>query len=304
MRYFLISMAFLFSLFSLSDASWSAASKPTPFKKMTPSKPKTLLGSSAPTPVKDDSGITFGFAYNARFTMQAEEQDDHSRDEYITHEFVPSLNYGNFRLRTVSDFYDHYKNPSSNEWDNTAIEGRWSWPVGDYFLIQPELRAALPLFQRKGNLNSYVGARMYFVLNTKNTMLPDLTLKYGPEFGKFNIKEEKMNTGKQDIFGQDIYKYFTDTRLRQRLYLGYNFTSKLMLMLFFQYDSNFLTDNSVQNNFYHEIFFEYAFLDNLSVDLGIANGGAVYTGDYQEIDNLKFYNRKSSEVYIGINFDI
>jgi len=165
--------------------------------------------------------------------------------------------------------------------------------MGEYFDLKPELLAALPLFRRSTDFNSYIGGRMTAMLNAKNAGVPDLLLRYGLQFGKLNYKEEMSGTD-----------YNIDTRLRQRVHLGYQFTEALSALIYFHYDSNFLYDNSVRNAFYHETLIAYAINSHITLDVGVANGGGVFSGENQEIDNLKFYNEKSSEAFMSLNLSL
>lgn len=309
MRTILISISFLFSVL-FSHASWAvsatSANKATQ-KKPPVSRPRIVTPTNTVKPVtvvEEEPAVKYGITYSARYTIQAEEQPSGARDEYYTHELIPSLSTTNHRFRVVLDFYDHFKAPQGNAWDPASFE--WAlntpWTLTDYILVKPEAAAAFLLFKtetQSDNLNSFLGARVNFILNSKNT-IPDLVLKYNIQFGKFNLKENS----EPDATKPDGFNYFVDTRLRHRVFLGYMITEKLMPMVFFQFDSNFLHDNSVTNKFYHETFVEYAFTENISINLGVANGGGVYTGEYQDVDNLKFYNKESSEYFVQMNFSI
>lgn len=309
MRTILISISFLFSVL-FSHASW-AASASSANKAITKKPPVSRPRPTTPTapitvaPIEEaPSALKFGVTYSPRYSIQAEEQTGGARDEYYTHELIPSMSTTNHRFRVVLDFYDHFKTPQANAWDPASFE--WAlnnpWTLTDYILVKPEASAAFLLFKTESqsdNLNSFLAARVNFILNSKNT-LPDLVLKYNIQFGKFNYKENSV----ADATKPDGFNYFVDTRLRHRIFLGYMITEKLMPMVFFQFDSNFLHDNSITNKFYHETFIEYAFTENISIDAGVANGGGIYTGDYQDIDNLKFYNKESSEYFIQMNFSI
>ncbi len=281
----------------LSNQTFAAQSQ-TP-KKTSPAltKPQPMPISSKPmnsTPIAP--GLSFGFDLNTRYTIQAEKQADGTRNEYLTYEFIPAFKTQDFRIRSISDFYYFVKDQSTNEWDNTSFEATLNtpWNLGAYFDLKPDLILALPIFRRTTDFNNYLGGRLTLILNSKNIGAPSLLFKYGVQFGKLSFKNEKT--------GAD---YNIDTRLRQRVHLGYQFTDAISALIYFHYDSNFLLDNSVRNAFYHETAISYAFIpDHVTLDLGVANGGGVFAGENQEIDNLKFYNEKSSEAFIQLNLGI
>jgi hypothetical protein len=254
--------------------------------------PGTFVNPTAVAPVADP-GVVFNFGLNLRYSMQAEEQPDGSRAEYITYEFIPSVKTQNYKFTMVSDFYYQVKDQSGNEWDNSQIDATINnaWAVGDYFKLSPNLLIGLPLFKRTSDFNHFIGGRLTAALNSKNTSVPDFIFKYGLQFAKFSFKN--------DITGTN---YNIDTRLRQRIHLGYNLTDSLMAMMYFHFDSNFLLDNSVKNNYYHETFVEYSFTENFNANLGISNGGGIYKGENQEEDNLNFYDKNSTEIFAGVGF--
>jgi hypothetical protein len=257
--------------------------------------PKPIATKPVTLPPVVDPGVTFGLEFNPRYTTQAEKQSDGTRSETITYEFVPSIKTLNYKLKTTSDFYYQVKDQSGNEWDNTLFDGTINnaWELGEYFKLSPNLLVALPLFKRTSDFNSFIGARLTLALNSKNADVPDLILKYGVQFGKLSYKK--------DITGGS---YNIDTRLRQRVHLGYQLTGSLLAFIYFHLDSNFLLDNTVKNSFYHESFLEYTINDHMNVSAGVSNGGGVFKGENQEEDNIKFYDKNSSEVFFGFGFNI
>ncbi len=250
-------------------------------------------------PLEPESTVKFGFTFNTRYVLQAEEQADGTRGQYFYHEAIPAINTDAFRFRAVMAYIDKFKTPATSEFDNTTLELRKNkpWDLGDYFMLQPEAIGALPLFQRTSNFNGYAGARLNLIVNSKNMEVPDFIFKYGFQFGKLFQKKENTGTEVEPNFS-------IDTRLRQRVHLGYQITPWLLAMTYFHFDSNFYFDNYIQNTFYHETFLEFAPLDFMAITLGLSNGGGVYTGDTQEQDNLRFYDSSSSEVFLqaGVSF--
>lgn len=292
-----ISVSFLFALslvISITTYAAPARTQKKPVQAIKPVQPRPVTSPYKPK-VAEDAGVTFGFDFMGRYTAQAEAQADGTRSEYITYEFVPAIKTQDYRFRAIADFIYQVKDQTGNEWDNTALEATINkpWAMGEYFDLKPELLAALPLFRRTTDFNSYIGARLTAMLNGKNAGMPDLLLRYGLQFGKLNYKEEMSGTD-----------YNIDTRLRQRVHLGYQFTEAFSALIYFHYDSNFLYDNSVRNAFYHETLIAYAINSHVTLDMGVANGGGVFSGENQEIDNLKFYNEKSSEVFMSLNLSL
>lgn len=292
-----IPVSFLFALsIVFSNVTFAAPARPVkkPVEAIKRVQPRPITSPYKPK-VVEDPGVSFGLDFMARYTAQAEAQADGTRSEYITYEFVPAIKTQDYRIRAISDFVYQVKDQTGNEWENTALEATINnpWPMGEYFLLKPELLAALPLFRRTTDFNSYIGARATAMLNSKNTAVPDLLLRYGLQFGKLNYKNEMSGTD-----------YNIDTRLRQRVHLGYQFTEALSALIYFHYDSNFLYDNSVRNAFYHETLIAYAINSHITLDVGVANGGGVFSGENQEIDNLKFYNEKSSEAFFSLNVSL
>lgn len=285
---FFVHFLFVLSVFAFNFVS--AAQISHPIKKSIPPVLGTIANTQAINP-----GLTFGFNLNTRYTIQAEKQADGSRNEYITYEFIPVIKTQDYRFRAVADFYYFVKDQKGNDWDNTSLEATLNtpWSVSSYFDLKPEILVAVPFFKQTSDFNNYVGGRLTLMLNSKNLNVPDLLLRYGVQFGKLSFKNEKT--------GND---YNIDTRLRQRVHLGYQFTDALSAMIYFHYDSNFLLDNSIKNSFYHETFFEYTINSFANIDLGVANGGGVYAGENQEVDNLKFYNETSSEIFIQLGLSI
>lgn len=297
-----ITGSFFFALsIVFTNLAFAAPAQPVkkPIQAIKPVQPRPITTPYKPK-VEADPGVTFGLDFMARYTAQAEKQADGTRSEYITYEFVPAIKTQDYRIRAIADFVYQVKDQAGNEWENTAIEGTINkpWALGEYFDLKPEILAALPLFRRTTDFNSYVGGRLTVMLKSKNAGIPDLLLRYGLQFGKLNYKNESI----KDANGVDVYNI--DTRLRQRVHIGYQFTEALSALIYFHYDSNFLYDNSVRNAFYQETLIAYAINSHVTLDMGIANGGGVFSGENQEIDNLKYYNEKSSEAFFSLNLSI
>lgn len=285
MRNIILCLAFLFS-----SVVRSAETTVQPVKILRPG----VVKPAAVKQIAEDPGLTFSLSLNLRYSVLAEEPPAGTvRSEYATYEFVPTIKTQNYKLFAVADFYHQMKGANTSEWDNTLFDGTINdpWLIGDYVKLSPDILLAVPLFQRGSDFQSFIGARLTAALNSANTALPDLILKYGIQFGKLSYKSEMTNGA-----------YNIDTRLRQRVHLGYKITEALTAMLYFQFDSNFLYDNTVKNTFAHETTLKYAFSESFSANIGIANGGGLYKGANQEEDNLKFYDKNTTEVFAGVGF--
>lgn len=279
---------------SFAQAAGVTKSNQLPVKSKILKTETVMPKATKPIPVAIDPGTVFGLEFNPRYSF-GEKQTDGSRAEYITYEFVPSIKTQNYSLKMTSAFNYQTKDQTGNEWDNTLFDGTTNspWALGPYFNLSPNILLSLPLFKRTDDFQNFIGARLTLALNSKNADVPNLILKYGVQFGKLNFK----NT-------QTAGNFNIDTRLRQRIHLGYQITEQLLAFIYFHLDSNFLNDNSVKNAFYHESFLQYSFNDNFNTSIGLTNGGGVFKGKDQEEDNLKFYDKNSSEIFVALGFAI
>lgn len=256
--------------------------------------------------VAADKGLQFGFTFNERYAIQSEQQDNGTRSEYFTHEFIPTLKTTNYIFNATFDYYDYYKTPEASNWENTQFDMSINEPWDTaYFKFTPMGLAVAPIFKKQSEVSFQyaVGARLTAALKSKDLDIPDFIFKYGLQVMKFGQKlefQEDPATGQPVLDAAGEKQYYTDFRLRQRFHLGYKLTDNLLAMMYFHFDSNFLFDGSVRNGFYHETFLEYTINDNVSINAGTSNGGGIFTGDYQEKDNLKFYSKESSEYFAGL----
>lgn len=246
-------------------------------------------------PYEPDSSVKFGADLSVRYSAQPEEPAGQSRREYLYYEFIPAISTEDYRFRAIFGFTDNFKTPGNTEWENTAFEFRKNkpWDLGDYFQLQPELLAQVPLFQRGSDFNGAAGGRLNLIANSKNWGLPDLIFKYGFQAMKMFYKQENSGTEADP-------NYNTDIRLRSRVHLGYQLTPWLLAMTYFHIDSNFYYDNYLKNNFYHETFLELTPLSFLLIDVGVTNGGGVYKGDNQDQDNVRFYDGDSTDIFVAV----
>ena len=253
-----------------------------------------------------DTGLQVGFAFNERYSVQAEQQDNGTRTEYFTHEFIPTLKTTNYVFNATFDFYDYYKTTEASKWDNTQFDAALNNPWDtEYFKFTPMVIVIAPLFKKEAEVSFQyaAGGRLTAALKSKELDIPNFIFKYGWQVLKFGQKlkfQEDPKTGLPLLDAAGEKQFNTDFRLRQRFHLGYKLTEKLLAFMYFHYDSNFLFEGTVRNGFYHETFLEYAINENIAINLGTSNGGGVFVGDYQEKDNLKFYSKESSQYFAGL----
>lgn len=310
-----ISVCYVFVLsLILSQFVYSAPvksiGKPKPLL-VKPSPAKAPQNKSFVSPLvetKPDSEFKFGLTLNEKISMQVERQDDGSRSEYFTHELIPSLTTTNYNFLADFIYYDYFNQPSQSNWDMTAFVAGINkpWDTTDFFTLSPQVLVIAPLFLKSSiDFQGAVAGQLTAALKSKDLDVPNLILKYGLRVMKFSQKNEYKVDGQGnavlDSAGEKQYN--TDWRLRQRFHLGYNLTGRLTAMFYFHFDSNLLFNSEYRNGFFHETSLSYAVNDTLSLSLGTTNGGGIYTGDYQEIDNLKFYSKESSEYFAGLGLE-
>jgi hypothetical protein len=304
--YFLFALSVVFSNVAYSaSAKVVKKSKPVLVKPAPVKEPRDRSFAPPLKEKKPDPGFKFGVSLSERISMQVERQDDGSRSEYFTHELVPTLKTTNYNFLADFIYYDYFNAPAKSNWDMTAFVAgiNHPWDVTDLFTLSPQVLVIAPLFLKNSvDFQGAVAGQLTAALKSKDLDVPNLILKYGLRVMKFSQRNEYKVDGQGnpllDAAGEKQYN--TDWRLRQRFHLGYNFTDKMTGMFYFHFDSNLLFSGDYRNGFYHETSLSYAVNDTLSLSLGTTNGGGIYTGDYQEIDNLKFYSKESSEYFAGL----
>lgn len=257
--------------------------------------------------IQEKNPTEFSLGFSTALYMQAARQDDGTRNQYFVHSLNPKLKTENYVFNLWLAYIDQYDKPVTSDWDTTAFDVsiRKAWDVSPYFNLTPMIVGAAEAFKKnRGDFQHTLGVRLTAALKSKDLDVPNLILKYGLQVQKLWQKNEyKVDANGAfipDAAGEKQYN--TDFRLRQRFHLGYQFTEKITGMFYFQFDSNFLFDGNVRNNFLHETSLEYAINDNFSINGGLTNSGGMYTGDFQERDNLKFYNRETAEYFGGLSF--
>ncbi len=252
---------------------------------------------------KKEPLVSFSFALNSSYNIQAEKQSDGTRAEYLQHEINPLVKISDYTLQGFFYYYDDLKAPATNEWQDSFIAlNKAPWNLGDYFTLAPGLALTLPLSKASREVVSSkysVGASLALGLNTKNMGLDAFSVTYSLGYTKMysdyetNIKNEPS----------------TNYRIRQRLTLGYQITDALSFKTRFQYDSSYSYANVVRDAFLHFQVFEYQFTEHISANIGHANAGNSYLvkeseNDYYLQNNVKFFDPETSEYSIGIGLSI
>lgn len=267
-----------------------AYKKPKMMETPKPHPRPTTEAASEAKPVRPD--YAFNFTYNPIYYVKAAPNDEGKRPSRIENNFVPVFSFHDYKL-TGDLYYDtDLQDSKNNAWQMSAfIFGlRTPWDTTTVFKLAPEAILTLPLFRNKTKDTDprMVGALgLLAIIKTDQIGLPNLILKYGVRGYKFFQKEETDDK--------------ISTRIRQRLFLGYQLTEALTLMGYFHMDSNFQFSNEIKNAFNHMLTLEYQVNDTVGLAIGHTNGGALYRGDYQEINNLDFYSKDSSEYLAGIS---
>lgn len=267
--------------------------KPKIFESPRPyAKPSKAALTAAPDVKSVRPDYAFNFTYNPIYYVKASPNDEGKRPSRIENNFVPVFSFHDYKL-TADMYYDtDLQESENNAWQMSAfIFGlRTPWDTSTIFKLSPEAILTLPLFRDKTkDLDPRMigAAGLLATIKTDQIGLPNLILKYGIRGYKFFQKDEADEK--------------VSTRLRQRLFLGYQLTEALTLMGYFHMDSNFLFSNEIKNAFSHMLTFEYQVNDTVGLAIGHTNGGALYRGDYQEINNLDFYSKENSEYLAGIS---
>lgn len=275
-------------------------------KPQVSTKKTAIVPVVVPASPKKNEELTFSVNFSERYSIQAEKQDDGTRYEYLTHELNPTLATANYTFGAVFDFYDYYKTPQASSWEITTFNMNFNegWDAGDYFTLAPTILLWAPLFRVPTDFQTAAGGRITAVLKSKNLDVPNLIFKYGLQFAKlFQKNEALLNPDGTDKIDPNTgeKQYNTSMRLRQRVHLGYKITDALTAMMYFHFDSNFWFDGTVKNAFAQETSISYGINDHVSLSTGVNNGGSLYVGDFQEKDNLKFYDKSSSEFFASLD---
>lgn len=296
------------SLITLSTV-WAQQTTPAKMTRPQPNPPKATQPkvvnqtspSSSPTANLTKQKTTqneteFSFSYSPVYYTQAEAPATGDRAHRIEHEFIPKVKFSDYQIYSKIYYYQDLNDSSQSDGDLTQFIGslRTPWDTSTYFKLNPDLIVYIPFLKKASDAdpNSIIGAGLTGILKTADLGVPNLILKYGIFGFKINAKAE------QDASGN----YNVSERIRQKLYVGYNITDKILFMVYAHFDSNFLFNNEIRNKFLHIEFFEFAITDWMSFTIGHQNGGPLYKGSYQELNNLEVYNKEDSEFFAGFGF--
>lgn len=283
------------TVLSAEEAKKQIMARPLPVKKLpvvTPNPQKmTAPVINHVTPiVKKDTGVAFNFAFEPTFyrSAQADKTTD-KHNEYIENEFTVGAKFESFKISSTINYADQKTDPGSSDWNSTSlsITATKPWQIADSLTLTPEFVGSLPLFMRNSDNRDYqFGPGLTLALKSADVGLDGFIFKYGIRVLKFL----RNNTHT----GDDI-----TVRVRQRLFLGYDFGAGFTFMNYFHFDSNFPYNNDVLNNFFIQNSLEYAVNDNLSFKIGHQNGSSLYKDNYVEY-NLRLFNEESSEYFAGL----
>ena len=262
----------------------------------------TVVAQAKPTVEKKI--FNFSFAYDLSYSAQAQEQENHVRDEYLTHELTPKISIDNYSLLGDFFFKEDRKDTAGTEWQDSAVVlSRKSWELGRVFTLAPALNLILPLSKKSredSGLKYMFGPTLTLGLNTKNLGLDSFKLSYALRYLKYQTEFRTKPNG--DPSG--------DAQIRQRLTAIYQLTEKFSFTGVFDYKSGYSTEGTVRNSYWHAESFGYEFTSFFSAYVMHSTGGSVYSisenavGDVTFENDLKFYDPKASELAVGITLSI
>lgn len=275
--------------------------KLVPKSSMQPDNTTINTSTTAATDKKPTPLVSFNFSYDFSYNAQMQEQADHTRGEYLLHEFTPQLKIGAYTLIGDFFYYDDIKSPSANEWfDSALVAKRNAWDLGKYFTLGPAIIVGLPLSKASredGGIKSVIGPTLTLGLNTKNIGIEQLTLNYYIRYAKYSTEFTTKPNGDPSA----------DYLIRQRVNIGWQFTDKFSFKGRFEYNSGYSNQGVVKNSYVHFQNFGYQITDMIGVYIAHSTGGSVFTisenaaGDVLFENDLKFYDPKASEVAVGMN---
>lgn len=291
---------------STTELPSAAPSVASPTVSITPPKSSlqpnnTSEGTSATKAEAKPPEKFWGFSgsYDLSYNTQAEKQADNTQGQYLTHEITPKVKIGEFSLLGDFFYYDDLKNPSANEWaDSAIIFMRKPFELGKYLTLTPATTLGLPLSKASredSGIKYSLGASAGLGLNTKNMGLEWLAISYSLAYTKYATEFNTKPNGDPSA----------DYRIRQRFNLGFSFNEKFSFKSRLQYDSGYSNQGVVRNSYLHYEIFNYKLLENFDVYAGHATAGSpVYSitdsgSDILFENDLKFYDPKKSEFTLG-----
>ncbi|MBC7743295.1 MAG: hypothetical protein H7061_13945 [Bdellovibrionaceae bacterium] len=270
----------------------------TQFKKINlEAKPNRPQGASRsePQPMepkKEGLGYSLALDISPTYSIQGEKQTDGSQSQFMYYELNPKIEFTTYKIVGAFFYNQNLIDAKDHDWDDSALNlTRKSFEPFTYLLITPFLSYGLPLSKKSREvalLTSTLGTSFVFGLNSKAWGSPELTLNYSLGYTKMFSKSNTNAKGESNV----------DFRIRQRVNFGYALTDAVSFKMRFEFNSLYNYSNEISNAFLHYEQIEYKFNDYFGMNLGHTNSGGLFNPETYE-NNLKAYDSKSSEFYLG-----
>lgn len=268
----------------------------------TPTAPTAPVAPAAATstvaPKKEEAPkASFGIAYEAGYSMQAQTQPNGTRSQSISHGFTPSMSYGLYSARVNFSYEQDLNDSASNGFGDPAFTfGRKGWELGKYLKLGPSASLVLPMTDESKNnvgLMYNIGGALSLSLNTKAIGMDSLSLSYqlaaNKNFTNYDTKADGSINNSH--------------KLRNRLSLGYQITDAVSFFNMFDFNSSYSVNGVVTNSYFSLQSFGYSVNDNVSLSLSHALGGSyLKAGTYE--NNLKFFDSKASNYSFGVEISL
>jgi hypothetical protein len=281
--------------FGLPNTKFKKVSLPPQTAK--PAIPMTAISESKLTEKKEEKFIKLSLSLSPSYGLQSEKQIDGTQAQYLFYEADPEVKIGDYSLIGNFFFYQNLANASDNEWADSIIYfTQKPWALGPYFQLNPTITYGFPFSKKSredARITSTLGSGLVLKLNTKDTNYSSLGLSYGLAYTKMFTSSEINSKSEPNV----------NYRLRQRLTLKYSLTEKFSILTRFQFDSSIALDDFVTNSFLHFQEIDYQIVDYLGVFIGHTNSNGLYNPETYQ-NNLKLYDNKSSEYYLGFTLTI
>lgn len=260
--------------------------------------------STVKAPKKEEApSVKFGLSYDLGYSLQAQTQTDaktgeKSRSQSLSHEFSPSMSYGEYSSFLYYAYSQDLVSTTDNGWsDLIAGAGKKAWELGSYLKLGPSITMVFPMTDKSRNevgLLYAVSGALKLSLNTKAIGMDALKLSYQAQLSRANLQyDTNAKTGNPNR----LYGY------RNRFDIGYDITDALSFSTRFDFNSNYSVNGVVSNTFSHFQSFGYTINDNSSVSITHSNEGAyLKSGSYE--NNLKFYSEEDSTYSLGLSLSI
>lgn len=263
------------------------------------SKASSAATSTVAAPKKEEAPtVKFGLGYDLGYSMQAKAQPDGSRSQSLSHEFVPSMSYGEYNAFAYMGYNQDLVATNENGWSDLILgAGKKAWTLSEYLKLGPSITLVQPLTNRSRNeigLLYAFSAALKLTLNTKTLGMDAFKLSYQGQISRANLQyDTNAKTGAPNR----LHGY------RSRINIGYDITDALSFSTQFDFNSNYSVNGIVSNTFSHSQTLGYTLNDHASLSFTHSNEGPyLKTGTYE--NNLKFFNDEDSSYSIGLGLSI